>query len=551
MTAEGGKLRVGVLLDSFTVPAWVRKVLAEVQGSTVAEIVLVVENGRPPRRDGFLAALWKRRKHLLYEAYARLDRKLLKARPDAFARVDASDLLRGCPVLAVTPEQTRHSDTFRPEDLAAIRAHDLDVALRFGFRILRGEVLAIARHGVWSYHHDDNQAIRGGPPGFWEVMEDHAATGSVLQVLTEDLDGGRVIYRSWSPTHRRSVARNKNHVYWQSAAFVRRKLADLHREGPSALGDGCAASCRPYSHRLYRKPTNRQLLPLLLQFGWRAGKGALVDSVTRDQWFLAYRLGAEDGPPEELFRFTPILPPRDRFWADPFPVCENGRRFVFLEEYPYRTGKGHISVLEIDDQGGWTRPRRVLERPYHLSYPFVFRWQGEYFMVPESARNRTVEIYRCRSFPDQWSLEKVLLEGVRAVDATLHQEGDRWWMFVNIGSEEASHCHDELYLYHAPSPLGPWQPHPRNPVKSDARGARPAGRLFRCQGQLYRPAQDCSRRYGGAIVLNQVRRLDLAAYEEAEASRIVPGWRPGLLAAHTWNQAQGLAVVDGMRRVAG
>lgn len=546
---------MGLLLDSLTVPAWVRRTLEEVVLSDVAEVVLVVLDAKGPARGkGGIRELWRRRRHLLYELYVRLDRKLLPARPDAFERVSVEDLLEGCPMIRVAPERTRFSDVFPSEAVQELDSHDLDVALRFGFRILRGGVLRVARHGVWSYHHDDNRAVRGGPPGFWEVMEDHAVTGSMLQVLTERLDAGEVLYRSWSPTHRRSVNRNKNHVYWKSASFVTRKLRQLAETGSAFDDGGCGVEYAPYGARLYRKPTNRELLPHLLRFTGRAGRTWVRDAVTRDQWLWAYRLldAGQEGPPDELFRFRAVVPPRDRSWADPFPIARGGGHFVFVEELVHRRGedrRGHISVFEIDAAGEPSSPVPVLERPYHLSYPFVFGWRGETFMIPESASNRTVELYRCTSFPGEWTPEAVLLDGVRAVDATLHCEGDRWWMFVNIASEEATHPHDELHLFSAATPLGPWHPHRGNPVRSDARGARPAGKLFPWRGDLYRPGQDCSRLYGHSIRLHRVKRLDRDEYVEELVSTLRPGWRPGLVATHTLNQDGRLAVVDGMRRL--
>ncbi len=170
-------------------------------------------------------------------------------------------------------------------------------------------------------------------------------------------------------------------------------------------------------------------------------------------------------------------------------------------------------------------------------------------MIPETSFNQTVEVYRCRTFPDAWVPESILLEGLCAVDATLYRDPSQWWMFVNIAPEGARHAHDELHLFHAPSPFGPWTPHRRNPVKSDARSARPAGRLFHSEGRLLRPAQDCSRRYGHAIVLNEVRRLDRSCFEEVAVARILPEWRPDLLATHTFNREGQLTVVDGMRRI--
>ncbi len=71
-----------------------------------------------------------------------------------------------------------------------------------------------------------------------------------------------------------------------------------------------------------------------------------------------------------------IEPPKDSFLADPFVIARDGKNYVFVEEYPYREGKGVISVLEIDPDGRIGTVQRVLERPYHLSYPFVFEHEG-------------------------------------------------------------------------------------------------------------------------------------------------------------------------------
>jgi hypothetical protein len=116
--------------------------------------------------------------------------------------------------------------------------------------------------------------------------------------------------------------------------------------------------------------------------------------------------------------------------------------------------------------------------------------------------NKTVELYRSTSFPFQWELEKVLLTDVRAKDATLAEIDGKWWMFVSISEHSIP---DELFLYSAETPLGPWVPHPRNPVKSDVRGSRPAGKLFRANGGLYRPAQNSSGRYGYGMSHQQNR----------------------------------------------
>jgi len=536
-------LRIGLLLDSFVQRKWIHQIISEIRSSGFAEISVVIKNEASVEQQptGRLKSYWRNRNYLLYALYGKIDERRVKVSPDAFEPTDIQPLLADCPVVNVAPVMKKYSDWFPEEAIQQIREFDLDVALCFGFRILKGEALNIARHGVWSFHHGDNLVNRGGPAGFWEVMDGVPVTGSVLQILTEDLDNGRVIYRSWSPTADRfSVKANRNNLYWKSAAFVIRKLKEL--------ADGVAIYppenqfYRPYSNRLFRMPTNREMAPRLSRMVTKYAASKVEAALNSDQWALAYRF--RSGPSDSnntLYRFKNLVPPKDRFWADPFAIKSGENYYVFIEEYPYQTAKGHISVIELDRKGVVSGPRKVLERDYHLSYPFVFMWNGEYYMVPESAANKTVELYRAKTFPFVWELEKVLMTDVRAKDATLAEIDGTWWMFVSISEQSIP---DELYLFSALSPLGPWTPHKRNPVKSDVRGSRPAGALFEWNGEVYRPAQDSSGRYGYAISINRVTQLDHEGFREEQVSSILPNWSKDLLATHTISIAGDLTVVD-------
>ncbi|HST00855.1 MAG TPA: hypothetical protein VLJ84_04280, partial [Usitatibacter sp.] len=262
---------------------------------------------------------------------------------------------------------------------------------------------------------------------------------------------------------------------------------------------------------------------------------------------LAWRFADIESWSGSLEGFFRLDPPRDRFYADPFPLQRGGRNFIFFEELPFAAGKAHISVVEVDRGGHASEPVRVLERDYHLSYPFLIEEGGELYMIPETGGNRTIEIYRCVEFPHRWKRERVLVDGLWAVDATLHRDGGKWWMFANVANPGAE-IHDELCIFSAESLLGDWKPHPRNPVKSDVRNARPAGRLFTQGGKLYRPAQICAPLYGTGVAMNRVTRLDARAFEEEEERRILPAEGSGILGLHTVNRAGSLSVVDAFMR---
>jgi len=534
-------LRLGLLVDSLTQPRWIADVIQEIRSSDVADIALVIKNETQNAKRGRFKSYWHNRNYLLYALYSRFDNFRVAVKPDPFEPVDISAAIAGCPILNLTPVAKKYSDWFDQKDLSVISQYDLDVALAFGFRILKGEALNIAKHGVWSYHHGDNLVNRGGPAGFWEVIDGSPVTGSILQVLTEDLDNGIIIYRSYSATSDRfSVKANRASLYWKSASFVLRCLTALAQGSALPLPENHLY--RPYSNRLYKLPTNRELLRRLPQMVAKYGVSKIQAAVSFNQWVLAYRYKSSASDTNNSFyRFKYLTPPADRFWADPVPEKVAGRYYVFFEEYLYSSQKGHISVVELDKSGIVTSPAIVLERDYHLSYPFIFQWNGNYYMVPETSSNNQIELYRCVSFPLRWEFEAVLMPDVQAKDATLIEVNGKWWMFLSLAAHGVS---DELSLYYADTPLGPWTAHPLNPVKSDVRSARSAGRLFYWNGDLYRPAQDCSKRYGYAISINKIISLDPFQFSEVEVARILPNWDKNLLATHTLNSSDDLTVID-------
>jgi hypothetical protein len=190
----------------------------------------------------------------------------------------------------------------------------------------------------------------------------------------------------------------------------------------------------------------------------------------------------------------------------------------------------------------------VLEKPYHLSYPFLFDYQGQLYMVPESNENNTIDLYKCVEFPSQWEFVKTLISNTKAVDATLVEKDGIWWLFANIINKNGSSW-DTLHLYMADHPLSDrWTPHPKNPIVKDIHTARPAGRFLSHGGWPLRPSQDCSVRYGYATNFNRVTILSKTNYEEVRTIIFKPPHKGNILAVHTWNEKQGLIFIDAKLR---
>lgn len=540
------RLRLGILLDSYDVPAWAYHALMRLAGSGCAEFSLVILNAAQAPQRSRLAKLWAGRHELAYNVFDRIDRRLFVKTPDALAPKSLRALLVGVPAIQVKTTREGGSHYFAPTDAQRVKEYGLDVLIQMGFGPLQGAILAAARYGVWSYRHGDGKRYRGSPPGYWEVVEECPETGSTLCIQGHGLE--KVAYRSWTPTFRFSPACNRNGNLWVASEFLPRQVERLYQLGAERFFAEIEALNHEFDYFCYRDrhiPTNGPALRLAARI-WARVMGEVWDRAChRDQWYLAFDLSGS----RSLAQFQEIVPPKDRAWADPHIVQADGKYYVFIEEYLFHTGRGRLAVLEIDSEGRRTDPVPILEKDYHLSYPFVFNWEGRYYMVPESAENRTIDLYECTRFPDQWVLKMTLMENILAVDATLLRYRGKWWLFAATAQNNGAFPPVELSLFHADELCTKdWAPHPLNPVISDAKSARPAGRIIARNGKLFRPSQDCSRTWGYGFNINEILALSETEYAERRVAHVQPHWSRRLQATHTFAQEGQLTMIDICRR---
>lgn len=554
------KLRVGLLLNDFNISAWSFKMIENIVNSDFAEIILIVMNDNE-KKTVLNKTLWSklinnrgRIAHLavgkiLDTLYAKLIERSTHL-PDSEKQINCENLLKDCSEIKVNTRRTKFSDYFHESDINKIKTFDVDIFIRSGFGILRGDILNSSKYGVWSFHHGDNFTNRGGPAGFWESMESWPETGSILQILTEDLDNGKVLYRSYSCTDKMSVKDNRSNYFWKSLSFMERKMRELYDVGEKEFFEKVAAENRDpvfYSERLYVQPTNRELASLILKKIVEKIKVLYANKFTLDQWILLFHINKEFS--SSLWRYKKIIPPKDRFWADPHVVYRDNKYFIFIEEYLYSTHKGHISLITMDETGAYSEPEIVLDKPYHLSYPFLFEHEDDLYMIPESSANKTIELYKCIEFPTKWEFQVNLMEDIVAADATLIKYNNKFWMFVNVVENAGASTWDELFLFYADDLFAnDWKSHPQNPIVTDCKSARPAGKIFSQNGRLYRPSQNCSHRYGYGFNISEIIVLDEYNYAENIVSRVKPNWDKQILGTHTFNRENSLHVIDAIYR---
>ncbi len=232
-----------------------------------------------------------------------------------------------------------------------------------------------------------------------------------------------------------------------------------------------------------------------------------------------------------------------RYYADPILWDEGDRSYLLMEEFPYDTGIGCLAFTELGPEGqALFAPRRILERPTHLSYPFLFRHGGEIYMLPENAAAGALTLYRARHFPDLWEEHSLLMPGRALHDATLLGKDGRWWLLAN--EERGSSSWDTLVIFSAESPLGPYTPHPLNPVLVDARLARSGGPIIEHEGRLIRPVQSCLGGYGRFLRFTEITGLDAQGFSQREIGRLLPETGRRISGLHTYARSARFEAID-------
>ena len=174
-----------------------------------------------------------------------------------------------------------------------------------------------------------------------------------------------------------------------------------------------------------------------------------------------------------------------KFVADPFLIREESTWYLFFEVYNNETKQGDLAVATSSNSWIWHYEQVILDEPFHLSYPYVFKWENDYYLIPESFEANSIRLYKAESFPTKWSFVKTLIEGKDYVDNSIVFYNETWWIF------SATTSNDTLHLFYADNLLGTWKEHPLSPiVAGDNHKARPSGRLLVYQDRLYRYTMD-------------------------------------------------------------
>jgi hypothetical protein len=522
-------LRIGVILESNILPDWQAqciKALDKVENVQVALLIITEFSSSP--KSSFLKytpfgdGLWQRY----------FSRKVIQ-RSQSLHPVAMSDIFSSLTTITCRTTLEKGKETFSKTDSLKIAEHNLDILLYLGNSEPIGDILNASKSGFWKYQ-------LGKAPGFWEIYKSHPVTEFSLT----NLQNGATLRRVALPTVKYAYHHQLDTILSLSA-----KLAA--QECNSQINGGRVYSQSSAPTISSASPQNWQIPIFWLKLNLNRVTKIYNDLFKAERW----NVGVVDAPIEIFLQDTLPqpqwleAPAPGCFMADPFGLQENGHTTFMAEGYDYRTRKGWIATFERNGSNIFSKPETVIELPVHLSYPYLIKYQGEIYCAPETYQNHEVALYRANPFPKTWEKAHTLINNFNAVDTTIFQHEGRWWLLCTA-QDGANGDSTTLFAFYAQDLMGDWLPHAANPIKVDVRSSRPAGTTFVHEGQLYRPAQDCSRTYGGAVAINKVVKLSPTEFYEETVKFVTPyANSPYPHGLHTISSVGNLTVIDAKKMV--
>jgi hypothetical protein len=502
--SEQKSLKFGVMADSFLLKKWQLQAIQNIQNQGNSFELIIIRNQNFTQETTDKTYSKNLRKNLLYRIFQKFFFKV-----PLLENVNTQKYFESVEKQEVDVfEESTFACRFKDEDIEIIRSKNLDFILRFGFNIIHGDVLEAAKYGIWSFHHDDDEVIRGGPPGFWEIYENHEVNGIVLQQLTDELDKGNIIRKSIVEVIRHSYSTHVNELLKQGLFLLDFAVENLQKYQklnvlPPSLAKG----------KIYKFPKNS----VVFKFIWKIFKNKIrfhFDELFRHE---NWNIGISNQSLEDFFDSKKIKPQSwkeekhsSNFSADPFVIdFPPFKTSILYENFDYKTYKGVINKVEISKDFSFGKDEVFIDKPFHLSFPFVWNSNNKLLVFPESQQNQMLEKL---SFDENFKLSSSseFFKG-DIVDPVIFKYQNKFWLFCGF---KKFNPNVHLFAFHSDSLNGKFVPHAQNPIKSDVSASRMAGGFIHFQNNIYRPAQVNDLYYGRKIAMMKLNNLTETTYDE-------------------------------------
>ena len=426
----------------------------------------------------------------------------------------------------------------------------LDLLISFeNNRFIQSKIFTKPKYGCWLINHGISNNIF---TGFWECFLGSGVSRVIIQKInTNNLQSKiNIIDEGFYSTKTISWFLNRDFIYEKSSILIAKNLKLLQKKYY-----GNSKNFIDYSER--QSPNFIILIIYIIKkypaaifrkictFVFNMGKNKKLTALNYNPWNL--HVGKKDNYKSHLLKFSHrIKPNNNEAWADPFLLSAKNEDYIFFENFDFKKNKGKISYGKIKDNK-ILKIFDALDLDHHLSYPFLWKEKNNFYLMPESAEKKIVQIWKSKNFPKNWVTYKSLFKGESCVDTTIFDDkkGVRW-LFTNKSTDKYNDHNSELFIYKTDKKFTKLVPHKLNPVIIDSRYARNAGNIhYNKKGQIIRPCQiNTHNIYGKGLNIRIIKKLTLSEFVEVNHSSFNSDYNKNISAIHHITQDENKYVVD-------
>lgn len=230
--------------------------------------------------------------------------------------------------------------------------------------------------------------------------------------------------------------------------------------------------------------------------------------------------------------------------ADPFLFDYQENTYLFVELFDYKIGRGTIAYAKYyKKNNSFGRIREIISENYHLSYPLVFDYKGEIYLMPEANESNSLYIYKATSFPEKWEKHAVLLENIKYVDTTPFVYNSQFYAITKDNSTPQA----PMFLLKIDPEK--WSVVEKKEITDDVSFSRPGGKVFQKDGKYYMVTQDCEADYGAALnilsfTIDEDMNMSYHLEKKITPAEVSVKGIDRITGIHTYNFTEELEVID-------
>ena len=547
--------KVGVIINSFQMSKFERDVIEKLDNSNLnIRLYAILEENlkenpinffiRKINQHGILRLL----ELFFFKSFCFLEEKLLRFFNPEIVGLKSNFLLNKkifYKIINVKPKfsKFRIFSDYSEKDKDLITKENLDIVLRGNvYEIFKSNKLNIAKYGVISFHHGDPIWNKGGPAGFWETYFNKPETGFIIQILNKNLDNGNIVFKGELAT-KRLYTLNKYNLLRESNNYLINVIEKILINQKTTF-----IQLNVENTIILKTPNIFILIKYLIR------KFLLITNLfikkyiqnKKNIWQVGY--ARKDFNKVDFKNTKKIKNLKNRYFADPFVINENSKDFIFVEDFNYKTKKGSISVIEIDQEDNQKIYEKIINENFHMSFPFIFKYKDVYYLIPETQETKSIRLYKCKNFPDKWEYSHDLISNINCVDSMVFLFKDKYYLITT--KSDYDDYSSQLYIYESNSPISKiWKPHNLNPVYFDLSNGRNGG-LIKIKNKNFRVVQKFGinqygdNQYGNEIGIKHIENLNLDILEEKFLFNVKPNFQPNLTGIHHLSGIDNFTVFD-------